>query len=451
MGLRAAWRGLIGAETKASAVSALIASGTEGRAISPGDRPEKFAKEGFLQNVIVFRAIDEIARSVAMVPWRLFRVGDADRREIEQHPLLTLLARPNPMQAGAEFFEAIIGWYMIAGNAFMEAMGPERGAPQELWPKRPDLMRVVPGPVGIPEAYEFKMKGRAFRWPVDQLTGQSQILHLKTFHPLDHWYGLSPLAAAALEIDTHNAAGTWNYSLLKRGARPSGFLTLKQSDDTVPLTKEQVAELEVTLDAKFSGPTKAGRPMVLHGGFEWEQASFSAKDLDFLKGRHANARDIVSALGVPPMLLGIPGDNTYSNMREARMSFWEQMVIPLLRHLKGEFNGWLVPRFGDGLELDFDLDEIPAMTLRRERKFEMVQQADYMSINEKRAFVGWPPLEDGPRKPEDDVLIPATLLPLGADPLSSEPEDDEPITPEKARAEHELAYGPNRPALRPVS
>jgi phage portal protein BeeE len=38
------------------------------------------------------------------------------------------------------------------------------------------------------------------------------------------------------------------------------------------------------------------------------------------------AREIALALGVPPMLLGIPGDNTYSNYQEATRSFWR--VLP---------------------------------------------------------------------------------------------------------------------------
>jgi Phage portal protein/Glycosyl hydrolase 108 len=37
------------------------------------------------------------------------------------------------------------------------------------------------------------------------------------------------------------------------------------------------------------------------------------KDMDFIEAKNVAAREIALAIGVPPMLLGIPGDNTYSN------------------------------------------------------------------------------------------------------------------------------------------
>jgi len=117
--------------------------------------------------------------------------------------------------------------------------------------------------------------------------------------------------------------------------------------------------------------------------------------MDFLAAKHASARDIAQAFGVPPMLLGIPGDNTYANYREARLALWEETVVPLLRHLRDELNAWLAPMFGPGLALDLDLDEVPALTLRRERRWDMLRRADFLTVNEKRAAVGYPPLAGG--------------------------------------------------------
>ena len=74
----------------------------------------------------------------------------------------------------------------------------------------------------------------------------------------------------------------------------------------------------------------AGRPLLLEGGLSWQPLSLSPKDMDFLEAKNAAARDIALAFGVPPMLLGIPGDNTYSNLAEANRAFWRTSVVPLV-------------------------------------------------------------------------------------------------------------------------
>ncbi len=70
-------------------------------------------------------------------------------------------------------------------------------------------------------------------------------------------------------------------------------------------------------------------------------------------------------------------------------------MIPLLRHLRDEFNGWLAPRFGDGLALEIDLDEIPALTLRREKTWARIRAAEFLTLNEKRALAGFAPVPGG--------------------------------------------------------
>ncbi len=123
-------------------------------------------------------------------------------------------------------------------------------------------------------------------------------------------------------------------------------------------------------------------------------------DMDFINAKHTAARDIALAFGVPPQLLGIPGDNTYSNMREARLALWEETVLPLIDQIAAELNNWLVPRFGDGLELAHDLDAPPALGLRRERHWEKLNKADFITINEKRAAAGYGAIAGGDVLPE---------------------------------------------------
>jgi phage portal protein BeeE len=90
--------------------------------------------------------------------------------------------------------------------------------------------------------------------------------------------------------------------------------------------------------------------------------SLSPRDMDFIDAKHAAAREIALALGVPPMLLGIPGDNTYSNLQEATRAFWRQTVLPLVNRTAKALIGWLGPAYGGALSLAPDLDQIEVLS-----------------------------------------------------------------------------------------
>ncbi|MFQ6018225.1 MAG: phage portal protein [Kiloniellaceae bacterium] len=406
MGVIGAWKALFATATKGSAAGPLIALQHPGRAVWRPRRYDSFAEDGYRRNVIAFRAINQVTRSAASVPWRLFRRAAAGRQAVEAHALLELLKRPNPVQARSEFIEAVSGFYLIAGNAYIEAAGlsaggfrPQAGpraAPRELWPLRPDRMKVIAGSTGLPRGYVFTLGGAERRWTADPVTGAAPILHLKSFNPLDDWYGLSPIEAAAVAIDQRNESDRWNMALLQNGARPSGALVYAPKDGgTANLTDEQFARLKDEIAAEYGGAKNAGRPMLLEGALSWQEMSLSPKDMDFLDSRNASSRDIAQAFGVPPQLLGIPGDNTYSNYQEARLALWEETVIPLLRHFRDEFNAWLVPMFGPDLELDLDLDDVPALTLRRDKTWARLETAHFLTVNEKRALAGFKPIPGG--------------------------------------------------------
>ncbi len=401
MTLRAAWRELWRGErqreAKSSATGALIAFGALGQPVWTERRIDRLADEGFRRNVIGYRCATEISRAVASTRWLLFERTGRNERELESHPVLDLLRRPNPLQAGIALIEAAIAHLLIAGNAYLEAVAPKGRPPVELYVLRPDRMTILPGATGLPAAYRYTVDGRNRDFPVDQVSGRSAILHLKTFHPLDDWYGLSAIEPAAYAIDQHNQAGAWNQALLQNGARPSGALVLRADGS---LTDDQIERLRRDIDDHFAGAPNAGRPLLLEGGLDWRELSLNPKDMDFVNGKHAAARDIALGFGVPPMMLGIPGDNTYANLREARLAFWEHTVVPLIEQLAQDLTAWLGPRFGDGLRLAPDLDEVSALNLRRERLWAKVGAADFLTVNEKRAACGYAPIGGGDAPPD---------------------------------------------------
>src|SRR6202008_2188425 len=173
------------------------------------------------------------------------------------------------------------------------------------------------------------------------LPGVASVLNVKLFHPANDHYGLSPIEAAAQADDIHNTASRWNKALLDNSARPSGALVYTARDGN--LSPEQYERLKSELEQGFQGAAHAGRPLLLEGGLDWKSMSLSPKDMDFIEAKHAAAREIALALGVPPMLLGIPGANTYSNYQEATRSFWRSTVLPLVNRTAKALATWLAP------------------------------------------------------------------------------------------------------------
>jgi len=345
-------------------------------------RYDRLAEEGYRKNVVAYRCVREVARACASVPWLLYKGS----RELDTHPLLNLLRRPNPRQSGPELIEAAIGHLLLSGNAYLEVVRPDGEAPHELYALRPDRMRIVPDVSGVPRAYRYEVEGRSVDWPVDPITGASDVLHLRDFHPLDDWYGLSPIEAAAAAIDQHNAAAEHNAALLQNGARPSGALVFRS--DPGP---DGIRRVEEALLDRTQGPKQAGRPLVLGGDVDWKELGFSPKDMDFAELKAQAAREIAAAFGVPHLLV-VSGEATYSNRVDARLELWEHTVIPLLDRLSSALSTWLGPMFGQDLRLAHDLDEVPALALRRRLKWQQIQQADFLTLDEKRQALGYAPL-----------------------------------------------------------
>jgi len=379
-------------ERKASRTARLIALESGGRARWTPRDYGALAREGYARNAIVYRAVRLIAESVGSLCFVLYE-GAAER---DTHPLLDLIRRPNPRQDGASFLECLASHLLLAGNAYVEAVGfdGEGSVPQvrELYALRPDRMKLVPGPDGWPQAYDYTVAGSSVRFA--QTTALPPILHLNFFNPLDDHYGLSPLEAAAIAVDTHNAAAVWNKALLDNAARPCGAL-IYDGGDGFGLTAEQVERLKSDFAGQYQGAGNSGRPLILEGGLEWKAMALTPRDMDFLRAKDAAAREIALAFGVPPMLLAIPGDNTYSNFQEANRVFWRQCVLPLAGRIGCALAHWLAPVFGEGLALSVDTDRIDALSVDRAALWDRVSKAPFLSVNEKRAAAGYGPLDGG--------------------------------------------------------
>ena len=362
----------------------------------------KSALEGYQQSAVVNACVYLTAKAAMSVPLAVMS-GEV---EIETGPLNKLLNRPNVMTSGEAFIQALVSDMMLGGECFIERVDLA-GKPRELWRHQPGRVSVVPGPAGLPQAYEINISGSKRRIDVDLTRDKLQLLHIKDYHPTDDWRGMSSIDPAAFAIDMHTGGLRWNNALLANGAQPSGALIYAPKEGSEKLDDDQWARLRTELNESFSGAKNAGKPLLLDGGLDWKEMGFSPKDMNFEEGMNVAARLIALAFGVPPLILSIPGDNTFANYTEANKAFYRQSVLPMLGHICKELSWWLGPSFGTDITIEPDTDDLEIFADERAAQWDRIEKSTSMTINEKRAAQGLEPVAGG-----DVILISSSMIPL---------------------------------------
>lgn len=372
---------LFGREEKTSRAARLLAMHNIGMPRWTTRSNTDLIRAGYERNAVCYRAVRMVAEAAASVPWLAYE----SRNEVPDHPALALIERPNPTETGVAFIEALVSNLLLHGDAYVEGAQLD-GALRELYALRPDRMSVTPGKNGWPAAYTYRAMGDDISFEM-QGEGVEPILHIRLHNPLDDHYGFAPLAAAQVALDTHNAASFWNKALLDNSARPSGALVYAGPDKT-HLTDAQFTRLRQELEENFSGAPNAGRPLLLEGGLDWKALSFTPKDMDFTEAKATAAREIALAFGVPPLLLGLPGDNTFRNYQEANRAFWRQTVLPLVARLQKSLQAWMQPGFAP-FRFDYNADRIDALAEERAIEWERIGKAAFLTRDEQREAAGY--------------------------------------------------------------
>ena len=349
--------------------------GAFGNGLPEGSAPYSYAdsvRSAYESNAVAQRAVRIIAEGVGGAPVSSSSGG-----------LAALVAATT---AGQGLLETVAAQLLLHGNAYVQILRGADGRPVELFALRPDRVTITPDARGWPAIFTYRVGDSVEMIDAVGSDGLSQIIHVKGFHPLDDHYGLGCLGAATQAVAIHNAASRWNRALLDNAARPSGALVYEPGDGS-SLSPEQFRRLREEMEAAFQGAGNAGRPLLLEGGLSWQAMSLSPAEMDFVGLKAAAAREIALAFGVPPMLLGLPGDNSYANYREANRALWRLTLLPLagkiLDAIAEALRGWWVDA-----RLVVDVDQVTALAEDRERLWGQVTAADFLTRAEKRAMLG---------------------------------------------------------------
>jgi HK97 family phage portal protein len=330
------------------------------------------------------------AQPVAQRAVRLVAEGVGSAPVRASHPELAALIAAT--SAGQALLETLASQLLLHGNGYVQVLRDAEGNPAELFALRPERVTIVPDATGWPAAFLYKVGERSLTIDAVDELGLPNLIHIRSYHPGDDHYGAGCLEAADEAVALHNAAARWNRALLENAARPSGALVYDPGEPGAALSADQFERIRAELASAFSGQANAGRPMLLEGGLKWQAMALTPADMDFATLKAAAARDIALAFGVPPMLIGLPGDSTYANYREANRALWRLTLLPLAAKILDALGEGLAPWFADA-SLAVDTDGIPALSEDRERLWSQVCAADFLSADEKRAMLGIAPVQ----------------------------------------------------------
>lgn len=355
----------------------------------------------------VYAAVRKVALSAAMVDIKLYRSRkDRRGRDIDEpvwrHPLVDLIERPNPHQTRFEFKFLTFSWLELMGEAYWAkvfAGDPRR--PRELWPLRPDRVRIALDENGGIAGYVYYAEnGEKVPFEPDE------IVPFRLPNPARLYRGMGIVEAAATAIDTDHYAANWHKSFFRHGTMLGGVL---ETDQFLP--ESELQRIKQEFAQKYSGPQGAGKIPVLTAGLKWKDTSQKIVDMQLIEGRRFNRDEILSAAGISQAVLGIMEDVNRANAEGAIFLLMATEIAPRLQLFDETLNAYLVPDFGDeNLWFKHD-DPVPENREIRAKELELLSARGAVLLNELREAYGFQP------DPRFDVaLAPLNLTPLGSSP-----------------------------------
>jgi HK97 family phage portal protein len=362
-------------------------------------------------NGVVASAIDWYVRNYPQATPRYYRPVDSQQAEpVEDHPVLALMAQPDPMIMGSLFWGWVIQDYKLFGNTYLRKIrSSTRGTVTALQFLPQDMVRPVGNGVNPLTHYVYTTDGRSFDIPV------SDIIHIRYGRdPSDIRIGRAPLTAVLREIATDNTASTTAYGLLANGAMPSLIVGPDAKETSVDMSMDDARQVKRQLHEDLTGDGSGGI-VVMTGAYKMDRVSLTPSELALDSVRRVPEERICSALGINPMVLGLGSGlerSTYSNYERAQQAAWEDGMVPLLRTLADAITADLLPEYPETQQGDYvmyDLETVRALAddMQAEAvRAEKLYKAGIIDRAEAKRIAGLEAV------PEDEGQLHPTAIPV---------------------------------------
>lgn len=296
----------------------------------------------------LFAIVTQIDNAVASTEWHLYRKSAAQdkkrRKEVTDHPFLTVWNKPNNFYTGRQFRETVEQHLNLVGEGIivLETIG---NFVYGMWPVRPDRMQ----PVKDPDKF---MTGWIYCGPDGEEVPLelSQVIQIKMPNPGDPYRGMGPVQTVLNDMDAARYSAEWNKNFFINGAKPGGIIEFdyKMGDD-------EFKDFLRRWRYQHQGVANAHRVAVLENA-KWKDTQFSMSDMQFVELRNLPRELIREAFAFPKPMLGTVDDVNRANSDAAKEIMAEGITVPHLTRWWDAVNVWLLPRFANGnnLVLDFE-------------------------------------------------------------------------------------------------
>lgn len=304
----------------------------------------------------VYASLYSIMTSGASVPFRLYSKESTvkdEKKEITVGPLYALLQRPNKFMGWFDLMETTFGSLELTGNSYWELVSS--GDPSvpigSIYPLRSDRMQVIPDPRKYIAGYAY-----------DTGLGESvyfqpeEIIHFKYYNPTDDYLGLSSLSSIQTTLETEFYALSYNKNFFKNGAKIFGVLETDRN-----LTDPVYDRLRNQWEQIHGGAGQSWKTAILEQGLKYHPISAKHDEMEFFEIMKGIREEIMSALGVPPVMCGVLEYSNYSTAYEQYRAFWTDTMRPKLRKIQDGINSFLIARFAENVYGEFDLSNIESL------------------------------------------------------------------------------------------
>lgn len=309
--------------------------------------------------------------------------------KVEGTEIEKLLNQPNKYQSTKEFNEAIDGYLLLTGNAYMYGMGnglsSGKGKPIE-------LHSLISPAISIITSKDFRDPIQAYKctYLSDEIPKEN-IGHLKYFNPLSSYqslentlYGQAPLMSCRTLLgkyrDADIAQGTMFQNMM-----PLGILSAEKDAN---ITEQQALSVKDRFKQLYTGVNKAGDIAITSAAFKWNQLGLSPVDLNIIQAKEEILGELCNVFHVPIGMF-TKVNSTENNMVESRKMFITDAVIPVCEQRKSIINDWLVPKFGNEYYVDYDYSIFSEMSEDISKMVEAALKSYWITPNEKRELTNW--------------------------------------------------------------
>ena len=304
-------------------------------------------------------------------------------------PVTRLLQRPNEMWTQGQLLRATETYLALWGSAFWGIERDSAGNASELWPLRPDRVRIIPDRNRHVRGFVYEDGGeRAAYLP-------QEIVWFRHINPADEFLGMSSLSPARLAVDMGEEALSFNRSFFRNSTMPSDLAITTEETPT----EDEVSEFYARWESRFRGSGKAHRPVLLSRGMDAKRLGISQKDMEFTQALRWSVEEVARAFGVPKVFLGQLEDATLSNVETLERYLWRNTVVPELRLIEQAINSSVTPLFESfpgQRRVEFDLGDIEALKEsendRVDREVKLVA-AGIITVDEARAGRNLAPIQ----------------------------------------------------------